>query len=124
MGGFASAEDLGVTCACLVSDFEWTEPDGICAEVIWLVEPRNEGVCGGVWDGYVLDDVLIGVATGVQGVVHDARVHEVVKKVAGDAVEGCYEVFIGVAAGPKSTAVVAEEIVRKGYELGRWFYGG
>lgn len=115
---------MGVTCAGLVSDFERTEPDWICAEVLWLVEPCDEGVCGGVWDGYVLNDVLVGVSAGVQGVVHDARVHEVVEEVAGNAIEGGYEVFVGVAAGPEGTAVVAEEVVRKGHELGRRFYGG
>ena len=66
----------------------------------------------GFWqrDRDILDDVGSGEVGLVQRVVHDAGVHEVVEKEAGDAVEGREEVGEGVAADPEAAAVVAEEV--------------
>lgn len=85
-----------------------TEPEWVVRE--FDVEVINEFRGVRVWDGDVLDDVFGGETRLVQGVVHDACVHEVVEEETRDAVEGGEKVFVCVAGDPETAAVVTEEV--------------
>jgi hypothetical protein len=89
-----------------------TDPEWIAAK--GFIDIGDELLRGGMRKREILDDIAVGKAALVKGVVHDSCAHEAVQQPAGEAVKRSYEVPKGIGTGPESATIVAEEIVDQG----------
>jgi hypothetical protein len=78
-----------------------TKPDRIVLEI--FIEVPHEFVGMREWYCHILDYILGRQAALMKGVVHNARVHEVVKEETCNTVEGGNKVLVGIFGNPEPT---------------------